>query len=448
MAEREDITLIGDDSTKAVDDDSSMQDSASRQEEGSANAPPDASSDVTIQEHCLSNAPDDSPTVQHERMRRQRTLTERGQNLYMSRVADYKSELSRIQQTIGTDRDLAIGNKEKAPLLDIRYNVVRCFDRYKHVHGQFIGFLEGTNTENSTQELIAQQSAIDRVSVAVQTVLQKIDITVKALDGDNVNTDVRTCTTSRHSSKSGSSRAQSRSSARLQQLQKAEAARARLKFAERAANIKREEAQLEENEKVLRAKTEKKKSDLKIELGLLKVEEEVAIVDAELEVMITDWSDRSSHSSVVEEESHNRRIREYVEEQRRSVQPEKQNITVGSVPHVARDVSVKTSAPRVTYTTPLVVTSPHVAPNTSFTSVNRDCQIGLLIGKDLINAHHVHEQLIGPRDAPFAQRLGLGWVVIGEVCLGKAHRPDTIHVNSFKTHVMAEEPFSNRVVET
>ncbi|XP_014676742.1 PREDICTED: uncharacterized protein LOC106816632 [Priapulus caudatus] len=70
--------------------------------------------------------------------------------------------------------------------------------------------------------------------------------------------------------------------------------------------------------------------------------------------------------------------------------------------------------------------------------VNRDCQIGLLIGRDLINAHHVHEQLIGPRDAPFAQRLSLGWVVIGEVCLGKAHRPDTIHVNSFKTHVLSD----------
>jgi hypothetical protein len=37
--------------------------------------------------------------------------------------------------------------------------------------------------------------------------------------------------------------------------------------------------------------------------------------------------------------------------------------------------------------------------------------------------------LIGLPQTPYAQRLGLGWVVVGEVCLGKSHRPETVFAN-------------------
>ncbi|XP_033759093.1 uncharacterized protein LOC117341342 [Pecten maximus] len=57
-----------------------------------------------------------------------------------------------------------------------------------------------------------------------------------------------------------------------------------------------------------------------------------------------------------------------------------------------------------------------------------DCHIGLLIGRDLPEAHQVQRQIVGPRRAPFAQKLSLGWVVIGEVCLGKVHPPSTVKV--------------------
>ncbi len=43
--------------------------------------------------------------------------------------------------------------------------------------------------------------------------------------------------------------------------------------------------------------------------------------------------------------------------------------------------------------------------------------IGLLIGRDVPQAHKVREQVEGPNNAPFAQRLDLGWVIIGESCL-------------------------------
>ncbi|XP_057700851.1 uncharacterized protein LOC130921225 [Corythoichthys intestinalis] len=57
----------------------------------------------------------------------------------------------------------------------------------------------------------------------------------------------------------------------------------------------------------------------------------------------------------------------------------------------------------------------------------------LLLGRDIIQAHKVRGQVNGPNNAPHAQRLDLGWVVIGDVCLSGAHKPT---LNSFKTNVL------------
>ena len=59
-------------------------------------------------------------------------------------------------------------------------------------------------------------------------------------------------------------------------------------------------------------------------------------------------------------------------------------------------------------------------------------KISLLIGRDLIPAHYVLDQKIGQPGQPYAQRLKLGWVVIGETCLDGQHVPRD--VNSMKTH--------------
>ncbi|CAG2227235.1 unnamed protein product [Mytilus edulis] len=61
-------------------------------------------------------------------------------------------------------------------------------------------------------------------------------------------------------------------------------------------------------------------------------------------------------------------------------------------------------------------------------------KVELLIGRDIPEIHHVQEQITGDKGEPFAQRLALGWVVIGEVCLGKVHAPNKISVR--KTHVL------------
>jgi hypothetical protein len=65
---------------------------------------------------------------------------------------------------------------------------------------------------------------------------------------------------------------------------------------------------------------------------------------------------------------------------------------------------------------------------------DENANIMLLLGRDIVEAHHVLDQVTGPAGAPFAQRLGLGWVVIGNLCLGQIHVQDTINVH--KTHVL------------
>ena len=63
-------------------------------------------------------------------------------------------------------------------------------------------------------------------------------------------------------------------------------------------------------------------------------------------------------------------------------------------------------------------------------------EISVLIGRDLVQAHVVDQQIVGAENAPIAQKLKLGWVIIGEVCLGKVHKPTTINVK--RTHVLSD----------
>ena len=62
--------------------------------------------------------------------------------------------------------------------------------------------------------------------------------------------------------------------------------------------------------------------------------------------------------------------------------------------------------------------------------------IALLIGRDVLQAHKVREQIDGPENAPFAQRLDLGWVIIGESCLDAAAASNA---DSCQSHVTVSE---------
>ncbi|XP_074469284.1 uncharacterized protein LOC141754250 [Sebastes fasciatus] len=58
----------------------------------------------------------------------------------------------------------------------------------------------------------------------------------------------------------------------------------------------------------------------------------------------------------------------------------------------------------------------------------------LLLGRDIIRAHKVRKQHNGPHYAPYAQKLDLGWVIIGDVCIGGVHKTNT--VSAMKTCIL------------
>lgn len=58
----------------------------------------------------------------------------------------------------------------------------------------------------------------------------------------------------------------------------------------------------------------------------------------------------------------------------------------------------------------------------------------LLLGRDILSLHKVREQRNGPQNSLYAQRLDLGWVIVGELCLGGVHK--TEEVNIYKTHIL------------
>lgn len=81
---------------------------------------------------------------------------------------------------------------------------------------------------------------------------------------------------------------------------------------------------------------------------------------------------------------------------------------------------------------------PHIQ-DLPFALMDPQAEILLLIGRDLLEAHYVLAQRLGPKNSPFALQLKLGWVVIGDVCLNKSHTPS--NDNEFKTNVVLHITF-------
>jgi hypothetical protein len=76
----------------------------------------------------------------------------------------------------------------------------------------------------------------------------------------------------------------------------------------------------------------------------------------------------------------------------------------------------------------VVANHPHLKDLTShILPIDLNTNIEILIGRDVISAHHVLDQRLGGDSVPYAQKLPLGWVVIGESCLGKVYDVLRLH---------------------
>ncbi|KAM4544606.1 uncharacterized protein PAE49_017493 [Odontesthes bonariensis] len=86
-------------------------------------------------------------------------------------------------------------------------------------------------------------------------------------------------------------------------------------------------------------------------------------------------------------------------------------------------------SPDVAYNHPHLQRVAHKIP-----ALDPDAPILLLLGRDILRVHKVREQINGPHNAPYAQRLDLGWVIVGEACLEAVHKP--AEVNVYKASVL------------
>ncbi|XP_073469696.1 uncharacterized protein [Aquarana catesbeiana] len=100
-------------------------------------------------------------------------------------------------------------------------------------------------------------------------------------------------------------------------------------------------------------------------------------------------------------------------------------IECGMIP----DDKTEIPSPEVAHHNPHLRSITHLIP-----AVEPDVSILLLLGRDILQVHKVRQQINGPYNAPYAQRLDLGWVIVGEVCLGTVHQPDNI--TTLKTSVL------------
>ena len=70
---------------------------------------------------------------------------------------------------------------------------------------------------------------------------------------------------------------------------------------------------------------------------------------------------------------------------------------------------------------------------------DEDVSILLLIGKDAPSVHKLRESRNGRGNMPWAQRLDLGWVVLGNACLDGVHKPAKLY--TFDTNVLQSSIF-------
>jgi hypothetical protein len=157
------------------------------------------------------------------------------------------------------------------------------------------------NTEESRREKAAQEVISASLEQKVESILQEIET---IMDQQNVDTelsqnvesklviDIKDSASDKGSTRSVSERSRSRrsrstfsrstTSILLEQRVKTEAAKARLQFVQKASELKREQARLDEMEKKSKAETLRKKAELDTELEFLDAQKDLATAQAEL----------------------------------------------------------------------------------------------------------------------------------------------------------------------
>ena len=104
-------------------------------------------------------------------------------------------------------------------------------------------------------------------------------------------------------------------------------------------------------------------------------------------------------------------------------------IECNHIPNHRSEIPTPEAAKHHSHLRPIAHRIPELDPN---------AQILLLLGRDILQVHKVRDHRNGPDNAPYAQRLDLGWVVIGD---GTVHKSKGI--STYRTNVLEKAPPSH-----
>ena len=99
------------------------------------------------------------------------------------------------------------------------------------------------------------------------------------------------------------------------------------------------------------------------------------------------------------------------------------------------DVCIEISSPEIARHYPHLKAVMDIIP-----PIDPEAAILLLLGRDILRVHKVLKHYNRLNNTPYAQQLDLGWVIVGDVCLGGTHKPSTINV--YRTNVLPKGTIS------
>lgn len=241
-----------------------------------------------------------------------RTLTEKTMDEFANRVIAYKKKLQQVWLSVEEEVEstLTCGN-DTLVLRKAEQYICFKYGEYRMVCRDYMTYLEATRTEESFRLLEENKENDDRCDKIVNSILGQLDIRRDIVRVEVDNRSIRSGGSrgSRYSAKSTSSSLAARA--------KAEAAKARIAFTEKEAELRKKQAILQEEQAMVAATAQRKQEELEADLGLPRDKKLYAEAAAEVEVFetVSEWrGSESRHDSLTSRHMENPmdRTKDYV----------------------------------------------------------------------------------------------------------------------------------------
>ncbi|XP_063396597.1 uncharacterized protein LOC134681101 [Mytilus trossulus] len=262
-----------------------------------------------------------SVAVDDDAVRKLRTLTIRGQDLYEESRDWHTRQIKKFWSTVDAVIDTANSLKDDnlQELQEVQRELTLHVDQFSALCTLYFEFLTKYNTNESLQEKSYFETTFRGYNILIDASLRSLRQRIS--DALRKDTDRGSVSSSRRSgAKTSSSRNTSTSSLYLKSKAKAEAARVRLQYVQEEAELKKKQANLDEQFEIETAKfkaaAQKEKAELNAELDVLSYKKEVAAAEAEVEVLQSEGSDdRTERSCSGIKSIASKRTQAYVAEQ-------------------------------------------------------------------------------------------------------------------------------------